>query len=160
MTLIEWALRHNVSTAALTELSRLLVEPDPQIIRDDVGTSEAAVQARTRVAVSKLGWRVWRNNIGAGTLQESGTFVRFGLANDSSAINQSIKSGDLIGLRPVRITPDHVGQTIGQFVSIECKAAGWRFAGTARELAQQKWAQLVIGLGGYARFINDERNVK
>ena len=150
MTLAEWGLRHNVSPAAMAELIPIVlsVAPDVQPERNDLGTSEAAVQARTRVAVSKLGWRVWRNNVGAGTLQESGTFVRFGLANDSQAVNQSLKSGDLIGIRPG-----------GQFVSLECKPAGWKYTGTPREVAQAKWAALVRSLGGHARFVTDERDV-
>jgi len=150
MTLTEWGLRHNVSPAAMAELIPIVlsVAPDVQPERNDVGTSEAAVQARTRVAVSRMGWRVWRNNVGAGTLQESGTFVRFGLANDSQAVNQSLKSGDLIGIRPG-----------GQFVSLECKPAGWKYTGTPREVAQAKWAALVRSLGGHARFVTDERDV-
>jgi len=160
MTLTEWAVRHNVTPAALAELSRVTIdEPVTLEARNDVGTSEAAVQARTRVAVSRMGWRVWRNNVGAGTLQESGAFVRFGLANDSHAINQSLKSGDLIGIRPITIEARHIGMTIGQFVSLECKPADWEFRNTAREHAQAKWAQLVRSLGGHARFVTDERDV-
>lgn len=164
MTLTEWAARHNVTPAALRELSVLLVEHEleasvPELSpRGDVGTSEAAVQARTRVAVSQLGWRVWRNNIGAGKLAD-GSFVRWGLANDSSAINQSLKSADLIGIRPMVIESMHIGRTIGQFVSLECKPADWHYTGTPREVAQEKWAALITFYGGHARFVNDERNV-
>jgi len=63
-------------------------------------------------------------------------------------VNQSLKSGDLIGIRPG-----------GQFVSLECKPAGWKYTGTPRELAQAKWAALVRSLGGHARFVTDERDV-
>jgi len=159
MTLVEWAARHNVTPAALAELSRVTIdEPATLEARNDVGTSEAAVQARTRVAVSRMGWRVWRNQVGACTMPD-GSFVRFGLANDSHAINQSLKSGDLIGIRPIAIESRHLGMKIGQFVSLECKPADWEFRNTAREHAQAKWAQLVRSLGGHARFVTDERDV-
>lgn len=155
--LTAWAIRHGVSHVALAELRALWGDVEQQAPRLAVGTSEAAVQARTRVAVSRLGWRVWRNNVGAGKVD--GQFMRWGLANDSHMLNGAIKSGDLIGIRPVLVTPQHVGQTIGQFVSLECKATGWRFTGTERETAQQKWAQLVIALGGHAQFVADERGL-
>lgn len=157
MTLDQWARLFNVSPVAMQALQAILAPAEPATQADDTGTSEAAVQVRTRVAVSRLGWRVWRNNVGGGKV--NGQFMRWGLANDSHGLNASIKSGDLIGIRPVLVTPQHVGQTIGQFVSLECKATDWRFAGTEREVAQQKWAQLVISLGGHARFVADERDV-
>ncbi len=99
----------------------------------------------------RLGIRLWRNNVGA-YKTESG-FIRFGLANDSAAINSVIKSADLIGIRPVVITPLHLGKTIGQFVSREVKAEGWSFTGTDRELAQERWAALVRSLGGDASIV-------
>ena len=56
---------------------------------------------------SKLGWRLWRNNVGV-LKDERGVPIRFGLANTSKAVNGELKSGDLIGIRPVLITPDMV----------------------------------------------------
>jgi len=111
---------------------------------------EAEVQSKLRLDASKLGWRLFRNNVGAGKL-ENGSFVRWGLANDSEQVNKVIKSGDLIGIRPVVITPDMVGSIIGQFASVECKRAGWRYnSNNPRDVAQAKWAELVLLLGGYA----------
>jgi hypothetical protein len=52
----------------------------------------------------------------------------------------------------VLITQDHVGKVIGQFLSREVKAAGWRYAGTDREKAQLKWAELITAMGGDACF--------
>lgn len=99
--------------------------------------------------------RLWRNNVG-GTYTEEGSFLRYGLANDSKQMNDAIKSHDLIGIRPVLIEQHHVGKIIGQFVSREVKAAGWKYRGTKREEAQLRWAELIASLGGDACFANGE----
>jgi len=123
------------------------------------GRSESAIQAAARVRASQLGWRVFRNNVGA--MQDAnGRVVRFGLANESAQQNHRIKSGDLIGIRPVLITQAMVGQTIGQFVSIECKAEDWRHDESERTLAQMQWLHLVRALGGHALMITNEAEVK
>lgn len=116
--------------------------------------SESNVQANTRLECSRRGWYVFRNNVGAGYLQD-GSFIRWGLANDSKELNTKVKSGDLIGLRRVVITQDMVGQAIAQFVSLECKREGWKYTGTEREEAQRKWIDMVNRNGGYARFVSD-----
>ena len=118
-------------------------------------SSEASVAARVRLEASRLGIRLWRNNVGAGKLT-NGTFIRFGLANESTQMNTHIKSADLIGIRPILIGPEHVGLTIGQFVSRECKHPGWRYAGDAHEIAQKRWADLINILGGNASFVTGE----
>jgi hypothetical protein len=82
--------------------------------------------------------------------------VRYGLANDSAKVNAQVKSGDLIGLYRLTVTPDMVGQVIGQFWSLECKRPGWRYAGTPREVAQANWAALVVANGGRASFTTGE----
>lgn len=146
----EWAVRHGVSLAAMDDLVRVLTDV-PEVMGGIVGGSETAAQAKVRIDASKKGWRVFRNNVGA-LKDERGIPVRYGLANDSPTVNKRIKSGDLIGLRPVFITPQMVGTVIGQFVSIEVKKPGWHYTGTGREPAQLAWAKLVIALGGYACF--------
>lgn len=150
MKLYNWAIRHDITPGALAELQTILAGvPDAPSTASDA--SESAIQANIRVETSKLGWRLWRNNVGAGKL-DSGSFVRFGLANDSAALNAQMKSSDLVGIRPVIITQDMVGQTIGQFVSYEVKSGGWRYKGTPRELAQKRWLDLILALGGHAKF--------
>lgn len=118
--------------------------------------NEASVKDAIRLAASKAGWRLWRNNVGQ-LLNSRGVPVRFGLANDSKNVNAQVKSGDLIGIRPVLITPDMVGQTIGQFVSIECKREGWKPSpNDEHEKAQARWAEIVLLHGGYAKFSTGE----
>lgn len=159
LTLYNWAIRHDITPGALAELQTLLAgAPDVPSTASDA--SESAVQANIRVETSKLGWRLWRNNVGAGKL-DSGSFVRFGLANDTKQMNDQIKSGDLIGIRPVLITAAHVGQVIGQFTSVECKRGDWKPSRTdKREIAQRKWVEVVTALGGYAMMTNDAGGVK
>jgi hypothetical protein len=154
MLLYKWAQRHGVSLAAIKELERLYgVEPDPEV--PATGLSEAAVQQNLRLEASRKGVRLWRNNVGAGAL-EDGSFIRWGLANESSQVNKVIKSGDLIGIRPLLITPQMVGHIVGQFVSREAKPGDWRYAGTDREVAQLAWINLIISLGGDAAFATGE----
>jgi hypothetical protein len=151
ITLSAWAIRWGIPMAALVELQQYmgLLDPAPE---PQEGRSEAAVTNDVRLEASRQGMRLWRNNVGQ-LNDENGRPVRYGLANDSPQVNKVMKSADLIGIRPVLVTRAHEGQTIGQFVSIECKAEGWRYAGTPREEAQQNWATLVLSLGGDARFI-------
>ena len=102
--------------------------------------TESGVSSIIRLEASQLGYRLWRNNVGA--LQTpAGQFIRFGLANDSPQLNKAIKSADLIGIKPILITHAHVGLTIGQFISREIKHEGWKYTGADREKAQVAWAE-------------------
>lgn len=156
MTLLtQWAARHGVSQAALAELRVMMgVDTDPAKCTAKAG-SEAAVQTAIRLEASRLGVRLWRNNVGA-CKDESGRIIRYGLCNDSAQLNKRIKSSDLIGVRPVVITPDMVGQRIGQFVAREVKRPGWKYAGTEREKAQLAFIELLLSLGADAAFASGE----
>lgn len=153
MQLDQWARDWGISAQAIADLRKRIgltytnIEPDAYLM------SEAGVQSRIRLEASQKGCRLWRNNVGAYTSPE-GSFVRYGLANESPSVNKKIKSADLIGIRPVLIKPQHVGTTIGQFMSREIKAAGWRYTGNEREQAQLAWAELIMALGGDACFAN------
>lgn len=149
--LTAWAIRHNISPLAMVELRAAMIGADVALTAEPA-LSEAAVQNNVRLEASRLGHRLWRNNVGAGKL-DTGSFVRWGLANDSAAVNTQIKSADLIGIRSVIITPAHVGTKIGQFLSREVKHAGWKYRGTDRERAQLKWAEIINGLGGDAQIV-------
>lgn len=155
MNLSTWALRWHVSPAALADLVAVLDQSEPPEA-DAPPRSEAAAQNLVRLEASRKGMRLWRNNVGAGEID--GQWLRWGLANDSPQVNKILKSADLIGIRPVVITPAHVGHTLGQFVSREMKAPGWRMPArpSARETAQQNWAALISSLGGDAAFCTGE----
>jgi len=125
-------------------------QPDPS----DSPDSEARVQSEIRLEASEKGLRLWRNNVGA-LPDQRGVWVRYGLCNESKVVNQRIKSADLIGIRPIRITPQHIGQLIGQFVSREVKAPSWTMRPSDPHTeAQLHWAELIASLGGDACFAN------
>jgi hypothetical protein len=115
--------------------------------------SEANVQSRVRLEASARGIYTWRNNVGV--LKDiTGRPVRYGLANDSPALNKVLKSADVIGIEPVVITQDMVGQTIGRFYSRECKAEGWKRDNSERTKAQEAWRDLINRLGGNAKIVD------
>ena len=149
-----WALRHGITEAALTDLAAVL----GATATTGGGGSESRAQSEIRLAAPSLGMRLFRNNVGV-LKNEAGTPVRYGLANDSKALNAKLKSGDLIGWRRRLIGPDDVGATLAQFVSVECKAPGWTYRGDAHEQAQQRWAALVATDGGFARFATGPGNL-
>lgn len=158
MELDKWAVRHGIPQAAINDLRGVLgagiaVYPSATLER-----SEAAILNITRLEATKKGARLWRNNVGA-LYSKDGAFIRYGLANDSSALNGRIKSADLIGIRPIRITQEHVGMIIGQFLSREIKSSRWTYSGTEREQAQLAWAELIIALGGDACFTTAEGTI-
>ena len=154
MTYADWAARYPEAAAALTGI----------LCTDAThggGGSEGLVQQKVRASVARQGAFTWRNNVGATKARcpdcnAPQVPIRFGLANDSSRLNKRIKSSDLIGCIPRTITPAMVGTTIGQFMALECKRAGWKYTGTDREAAQAAWLALISRLGGFARFTNGE----
>lgn len=105
-----------------------------------------------RLESSRKNILTWRNNVGA-AFSKTGSFIRFGLGNESALVNSQLKSSDLIGIKPVVITQDMVGKTIGQFVSFEVKKPKWVYSETHREKAQFNWIELINKYGGYAKFI-------
>lgn len=150
MTVEEWGAKWGINPAAIGDL-QASVAHSAFTPPEQVGESEAAVQTRVRLEASQKGVHLWRNNVGVAMMDDN-TPVRYGLANDSKALNQRLKSSDLIGIRPVRITQDMVGTLIGQFVAREVKHAGWTYKGTPRELAQARFLNLILSIGGDARF--------
>lgn len=149
-TLHDWSIRHHVSLQALQELHILLTSTVPSPTASQ-GASESDVQARIRLAASQAGDVLWRNNSGV-LKDERGVPVRFGLCNESPAVNAVCKSSDLVGIKRVLVTPQMVGRTVGIFYAREVKRAGWRYTGTPREVAQLRFIEAVVAMGGDAAF--------
>lgn len=151
MTLQEWAARWAIPTEALRELAKTAIYTS--VPKDSAG-SESRQQSLVRLEAARRGdTYLFRNNVGAGEMQGGG-FVRFGLANDSPALNAQVKSGDLIGWRSELVTPAHVGSIIARFVSREVKREDWKWRNTPEEQAQLKWAALINAHGGDAAIVN------
>lgn len=157
MTLLtNWAHRHGVTPQAMQEL-RALMGMDGTLAmmhpkRPDEGASESRVQSAVRLEASQKNVLMMRNNVGA-LMDDRGVPVRYGLMNESKAMNEQCKSSDLIGIRPVLITPAHVGHTIGQFVARECKHGAWKPGeDSKREGAQERFIRLVLSYGGDGAF--------
>lgn len=156
MTLNEWAIKWGIQYAAVEDLRKQLTAAytTPAMSRAN-DSSETANQILVRLEASRQGAVLWRNNVGAMVL-DNGSFIRYGLANDSAEMNKRIKSSDLIGIRPVIIMHHHIGSTIGQFVAREIKPGNWNYSGNDRERAQLKFLELVMSLGGDAAFAKGE----
>jgi hypothetical protein len=116
-----------------------------------LSVSEARVQSEIRLEAAHKGVRLYRNNSGA-LKDEYGRLVRFGLGNESTALNKVFKSADLIGWRPVLVTQDMVGTVVAQFIARECKYEGWTYGGSEHEKAQKAFIDLVVAEGGDACF--------
>lgn len=147
----QWAAMEGVGADALARLAAMYAADSG----DDAGTgkAESYVQSAVRLEAPYKGVLLMRNNVGA-LKDDRGVPVRYGLMNDSSQLNKRIKSSDLIGIRRVLITPQHVGHVIGQFVARECKESDWvlRGAGSERERAQMEFLNLVNSWGGDGKF--------
>lgn len=150
MTLDEWMIKWNVSPAAIADLADSLhrVTGKPGV------ASEAGLLNAVRKQSASQGVLTMRNNVGAAYDSEAGRFIRYGLANDSKRVNQAFKSSDLVGIKPVTITAEMVGEIIGQFVAYECKKPGWRYSGTPREKAQLAFLMVIRNKGGIGEFIS------
>ena len=155
MIIYNWSKKWGVSADAVRDLMTMCNALNDIPISSHTPKSEAAVQQLVRLQAAQQGALLWRNNVGVMT-DSRGVPVRYGLANDTKALNEKIKSSDLIGLRPVRITPAHVGTVIGQFWAREVKAEGWAYTGTAHEEAQLQFITLVNSHGGDAKFTTGE----
>ena len=106
---------------------------------------ETTLQQRIRLSCSRGRVRLFRNNVGALRDATTGRLVRFGLAPGSA---------DLIGWRTVTIGPEHLGQQLAQFVSLEVKAPG-RIRTTRPD--QMVWRDRVAAAGGLALIADSEQ---
>lgn len=147
LTLEQWAIKHGVSRQALIELRSIMgvfTESTPGVRTDD---SESAVLNEVRLEAAEKGIWLMRNNVGA-CQDKHGRLIRYGLCNDTKQLNETVKSSDLIGVRPLLITPELVGSTIGQFVMREVKKRQWQWGeDPSREIAQLRFLEKGFKLG-------------
>ena len=152
----EWAEHWGIPRNAVNDLiSRVYTPPIFHQSSSHDTLSESDVTTKIQVSESMSGARMWRNNVGVAFTTE-GTPIRYGLANVSKKMNLVLKSADLIGIKPTLVTGNMVGSVIGVFQSIEAKKSDWVFRNTTHEQAQVNWRNLVISLGGIAKFSNGE----
>jgi len=150
MTFEKWAERWGLPQQALVELESVVAPQANVAVHID---GESAVSSLVRLEAAHLGKYLWRNNVGAAKT-DTGSFIRFGLANDSAKVNKVLKSGDLIGIQRRHITQADVGKFVGQFLSREIKHPGWVFnPKDERDVAQRRWATLINSLGGDAAIV-------
>jgi hypothetical protein len=148
MTVFEWAVKHGVNQAALSELLAVLDPVRPGAVSAGNMKSEAAVQAALQIEAAKRGGALWRNNSGA-CVDQDGRQVRYGLGNTSAKLNDHFKSSDLIGITPMQIG----NQIIGVFTAIEVKTPGWHGPSkSGRESAQNNYLAAVRAMGGIGKF--------
>lgn len=95
-------------------------------------------------AGNRGGMRLFRNQVGFYRLAD-GRKLRSGLCKGSA---------DLVGWREIVITPEMVGRTIAQFVSVEAKDEDG-----AATPAQKRWAAAVARAGGDARVVRSEEEL-
>ena len=99
--------------------------------------AETILQQRIRLAVGiNPDARIFRNQVGSLPDPRTGRLVTFGLARGSA---------DLIGWRTITIGPEHVGQRLAVFTSIEVKTPTGRI-----RPEQQAWLETVQKAGGIA----------
>ena len=107
-------------------------------------TSETPLLAKIRLAVSKHGARLFRNQVGHYVLADKN-------CRHCQALNRRLTSGlcpgsaDLIGWQSIVITPEMVGKRVAVFLSIEGKS----LVGVV-SMGQRRWWDAVRAAGGVA----------
>lgn len=157
MNIHQWAIRHGVTAAAIQELQRdvfgMAVGELPEADESDAPRkSEAYAQSVVKRDAARQGIIVTRNNVGALIPKDSKRPVRFGLWNESDAMNEMIKSPDLVGIKRTLVEQHHVGTFMGQWWAREIKEPGWHYTGQGREAAQMACINMINAAGGDAAF--------
>jgi hypothetical protein len=113
---------------------------------------ETNLQRRIMVRLSRQGVTIFRNNTGVAIFPD-GSRVAYGLCPGSS---------DLIGWKPVTVTPDMVGKRLAVFVAVEVKPPGPIRGDKKRLEAQRNFLNAVKtagGISGIAQSENDAENI-
>jgi hypothetical protein len=120
--------------------------------------NEKAIQSTVMLAASQAGLTIWRNNTGqawtgdATRLKDGSVLIRnprplhVGLCKGSA---------DLIGIRPVVVTPEMLGQTLAQFTAIEVKTPRGKLSEP-----QARFLAFVESKGGLALVARSARDIE
>lgn len=106
--------------------------------------SEQGLLNRIRLSLSRQGILNFRNNTGA-LRDDRGRLVRYGLCPGSA---------DIIGIKPIIVTQEMVGQRVGVFVAVEVKLPRGRL--TAK---QELFLRRIEDAGGIALIARHEDDV-
>jgi len=119
---------------------------------------ESTVTSHICLDAAQRGVDLWRNNVG-GFYDNTGRFVRYGLGSFTE--KDKCKSSDYIGITPLFITPEHVGQIIGVFTAVEMKSSDWKFNSNDKHcLYQRNFLDMVLKDGGYAGFATNIKDFR
>lgn len=108
--------------------------------------SETTILHRVHEAAARLGWTLWRNNVGRGWVGRAYKWIgRDLLVMDARPVDFGLCKGsaDLIGIKPVTITQDMVGKVVGVFAGVEVKTPSGRLSPE-----QERWLEFVSRAGG------------
>ena len=111
-------------------------------------STEQNIQQEIRLALSKTGSRMFRNNSGA-FKDSTGRWVRYGVANPGGS--------DLIGWTPVTVTADMVGRTLAVFTAIEVKTKTGKTSPEQTNFIDR--VKIDGGIAGVARSANDATQI-
>lgn len=122
--------------------------------------SEQNIMHSIMVAVSRAGARVFRNNVAMAWVGKSKRYnapaiVTVGAGDvvirNARPLHAGLCEGssDLIGITPIIVRPDHVGQKLGIFTALEVKAPGGPV--TTEQVNFIEQISLAGGIAGIAR---------
>lgn len=107
---------------------------------------ESAIVPRVRLALSRAGAKMFRNNVGLAWYgKNKDQPVKYGLASPGGS--------DLIGWTPIEVTEDMVGTTIAVFTAVEVKRPGGHKTPEQHNFVEQ--VRLSGGLAGFAESESD-----
>lgn len=114
--------------------------------------NEQSIQQNIRLALSKIGARIFRNNVaqawtGSKVIRHTNGSVTILNARPIRA-GLHKGSGDLIGWKTLKITQEMVGKKIAVFCSLEVKTAKGKAS-----LEQLNWDKIVTESGGLSGIV-------
>ena len=109
---------------------------------------ESENQRDILIEATRAGQRLMRNNVGAFE-DKTGRWVHYGVGGTGGS--------DLLGLTPVKITPEMVGRTVAVFTAIEVKRQGKK--PTPEQAAFLAMVQSLGGIAGVARSAQDYQGI-